>query len=205
MVAVGEAHNCALGEDKKVYCWGSNDKGQLGTGDTDALETPSAPALGLNDVVQIVAGAQHSCALDEAGKVHCWGGNDKGQLGDGLPIESDSFRSEPGEVVGLQGVTWIATGRQKHTCATTAEETYCWGNNFQGQLGDGTTNDSSSPKVVGGFGPARVLSVGSNHTCAVNAAGVPYCWGFNASGQLGIGNTSRMTSPAPLAPTGIRP
>lgn len=84
LLAVGGGHVCALEKDGTVWCWGANDKGQLGTGSTDTSPSPTPTKIPtLSNVVDIVSGANHVCALEKNGSVWCWGLNDRGQLGAG--------------------------------------------------------------------------------------------------------------------------
>src|SRR2546430_2356560 len=132
-----------------------------------------------------LAGGAASTGPRAAGATaYCWGSNAVGQLGDGTAID----RSSPVPVPPPAGVSFAAvTAGRLHTCGVTPAGTaYCWGSNSVGQLGDGTTNDRSSPVPVPpptGVSFAAVTA-GYSHTCATVAGTAPYCWGGNGSGQL---------------------
>ncbi|MDP3767527.1 MAG: hypothetical protein Q8S13_05895, partial [Dehalococcoidia bacterium] len=145
------------------------------------------PASTTDDtVVQIAAGGLHTCALTAAGGVKCWGDNTYGQIGHADGCELGRCLT-PVDVTGLtSGVTNITAGGD-HTCAVTATGALkCWGSNFYGQLGDGSTEDRSTPVDVVGLGSGvTAVSAGVGHTCArLNTGGVK-CWGRNDGGQLG--------------------
>ena len=101
----------------------------------------------------------------------------------------------PVDVVGVTGATQISAGAN-HTCAVVAGgAAKCWGSNFAGSLGDGTTTGYSSvPVGVVGVTGATQISAGSGHSCAVVAGGAVKCWGCNALGELGNGTTSTWES-----------
>jgi alpha-tubulin suppressor-like RCC1 family protein len=82
---------------------------------------------------------------------------------------------------------------------TTGERAYCWGGNFLGELGDGTTALRSRPVAVLGGLDFRQLDGGGNYTCGRTAAANAYCWGFNLAGQLGDGTTTNRLSPRAVA------
>lgn len=184
-------HNCALTLAGGARCWGQNDRGQLGDGSLTSRHT-AVDVTGLaSGVTAIAAGSRHGCAVHHGGAV-CWGGNDHGQLGNGSTVDS----SVPVAVTGLgSGVVAVGTGHA-HSCALTdLGALYCWGWNFSGQLGDGTTTDRSAPVPVSGMdaGVTR-LSVGGSHTCALTGGGTAWCWGKNTYGQLGDGSTTSQTT-----------
>ena len=188
-IAAGGAHTCAIAAGA-VHCFGANANGQLGDGTTadratppttTALGTPAAPAA------EIAAGDAHTCAVDGAGKVWCWGRGDEGQLGDG----GSDDRPAP-VAVALGAVTArpgaIAAG-SAHTCAVTAAgELACWGRDDRDQLGPATAAPST-PRIVAGVSDARAVAAGGAHTCAIAGdARRVWCFGANDHGQLGTGD-----------------
>jgi alpha-tubulin suppressor-like RCC1 family protein len=146
-IEAGGSIACAL-VGNVVKCWGSNNFGQLGDGTIIPQLTPVAVSGLSSGVKAIAVGGTHNCALTNMGGVKCWGRNIFGQLGDGTTIQ----RLTPVDVVGLSsGVKAIAVG-YGHTCAlTNIGGVKCWGDNGNGQLGDGTTTDRWTPVDVVGF------------------------------------------------------
>ncbi len=145
------------------------------------------PAMGF--VAKILAiGEVHTCAIDPANVMYCWGYNISGQLGDGSNI--DKTVATPVDTSGaLNGLTIkSASAGRLHTCAIASNsQLYCWGRNSYGQLGTGTTDDSWVPAPVSGaLSGQKVGSValGRYHTCAGSNKTL-YCWGDNTFGQLG--------------------
>ena len=194
-IASDDAHTCALTTEGRVKCWGRNSNGQLGNGTTTDFATPNpepvdvcATALcdsALSDIVAIDAGDSHTCALTASGGVKCWGRNGSGQVGDGTTMD----RATPTDVVGLESGVAAITAGGFHTCImTTAGGVRCWGSNTEGQIGDGTTENRSTPVDVAGLGSGvAAVTAGGLHTCALTAGGGVQCWGFNFEGQVGDG------------------
>jgi len=151
-------------------------------------------------VIQLVAGALHTCALLENGGVRCWGDGTSGQLGYGNTnnIGDDEHPAATGNVDVGGEVTQLAAGTS-HTCAVLKEgRVRCWGSNVFGQLGYGNTNDigdDETPASAGDVnvgGPVMQLVAGSRHTCALLEDGRVRCWGLGTSGQLGYRSSNNI-------------
>ena len=196
-VSVGYAHTCALMTDGTVRCWGGNRQGPLGDGTRTTSLVPQ-PVPGLAGIVSVSSGGVHTCVLTDAGGVKCWGYDAYGQVGNGTSGPTpDGDVLSPVDVVGLSaGVTAIASGGY-HSCALLAGgAAVCWGQNISGELGDGTTTNSSVPVSVaapsGGFAS---LASGAYHTCAITPQGAAMCWGDNDQGSLGNGGSTDRSVP----------
>ena len=192
-VSAGNYHTCALTSAGAVWCWGANWWGQLGDGTTYSQPAPVAVSGLAGDVVAISAGGEHTCAMTSGGALYCWGYNFAGQLGDGTTTN----RSTITPVIGLgSGVAGVSASFS-FTCAVTgAGAAYCWGENNNGQLGDGTYTDSLTPLAVSGLGTGTAaIETGGGHACAVTAGGAALCWGYNSYGQLGDGTTTTRLTP----------
>ena len=189
LITTGWAHSCALLTSGAVKCWGYNDYGQIGNGNTGFRSTPGDVSELSSGVTQIAAGFFHTCALLSTGGVKCWGRNSYGQIGNGLV---EATRLTPVDVSALSsGVTQIAAGFF-HTCALLSTGgVKCWGSNNYGQIGNGLV-EATRPTPVDvpslSFGVAQITA-GYNHTCALLSTGGVKCWGRNDSGQIGDGTS----------------
>ncbi len=205
-VTAGFQHTCALTSEGGVRCWGTNEAGQLGAGTTEELDPDNGRSgrflamqvVGLEaGVAAISTFSDTTCALTTAGGVKCWGDGFYGQLGNGETEDS----AVPVDVIGLdRGVTAITVG-SGHACAMTDTGVVkCWGDNSDGQLGDGTTESSDVPVDVVGLGTDIVeVSAGGGQTCAVNTAGGVTCWGNNTNGECGSDDFYwTLTEPTPV-------
>jgi len=207
-VSAGDNHACAL-KDGSVYCWGANNRGQLGNGGNEDSSLPVA-VKGISTAIQISAGEgrfvgspdAHTCALLRDGTVKCWGAGTEGQLGNKNLI--DAF--EPVLVQGITNAIQVSTGGQ-YTCALIDNgDVLCWGVNHSGQLGNGEKKESKTPVKVVGMEAVVQLSTGKQHACAVLVDGTIKCWGANHAEQLGFGenqDSGKGSSNIPLAVYGI--
>ncbi len=140
-------------------------------------------------------GDSHSCARRADGTVACWGKNLNGQLGNGAMTEYELL---PVAVVGLTDAVELAAA-ELHTCARRAAGTVvCWGDNSYGQLGNGTTQPSTTPVPVTGISDAVELVSGQEHFCVRTSGGQVLCWGRNDYGQLGNGGVAQALQPTPV-------
>lgn len=223
LIAAGGDHTCAILSSGAVRCWGRNDFGQLGRGNTanigDNETVYSAGDLDLGAgvmVKELALGDLHTCALLTTGAVRCWGRGDFGQLGYGN--NQNLGDNEP--INNLSNVSLTGTVRKVvagggHTCALTFAGTLrCWGSNFSGQLGQsypgypginaGGNNNwgdntgelpSNLPSDINVGAPVTDVVAGDNHTCTLSSDGQVRCWGRGAEGQLGYGNGNSLLTP----------
>ncbi|MEW2625662.1 chromosome condensation regulator RCC1, partial [Streptomyces sp. NPDC048106] len=195
-VATRDLHSLALTSDGRVLAWGLNNSGQLGDGTTTDRNTPVFTDLPAGTTVTaIAAGSEHSLALTSDGRVLAWGSNYYGQLGDGTTTD----RSTPVEVhlpAGAQ-VTAITAGYYHSLALTSDGRVLAWGRNNDGQLGDETTTDRSTPVEVHLPPDAQVTTIaaGGFHNLALTPDGRLLAWGYNRDGELGDGTTTNRTTP----------
>lgn len=218
-------HACAIASNR-AYCWGLNDRGQIGNGTTSwalspvAVTTPSGMA-GKNIISIATTGGfaingsgsdgttpngtrrAHTCAVTSDGQVYCWGSNQYGQMGQGS--WSMAVQSTPVRVMGAlstRTVTQVGTSYGTTCALTTGNQVYCWGQNTNGQVGDGTSGASThryNPTLIimtNALSGKTVTSVigGVNRQCVI-ASAVSYCWGLNTEGQLGDGTNISRSEP----------
>ena len=190
-LALGFVHSCGLTGDGTAYCWGNNGGGRLGNDQVGIAVEPMMVSGGLT-FVDMSAGGSHTCAVSDQSTAYCWGANGDGQLGirDLGPDCGGTCAATPIPVDFTFEVQSITAG-DAHTCALTTDAiAYCWGRNFDGQLGNGTLTDSPLPVLVQGGHRFLQLAAGGTHTCGLQTDSTAYCWGRNGSGQLGVPTTT---------------
>lgn len=196
-ISVGNKHACAV-VNAYTFCWGANNKGQLGNGSTaNSFQPVTAAVLISAGTKKISTGGDNSCAVT-LGKVLCWGDNTYGQLG--VSTASASHRTKPTEVPlfsdGNYTTTDVSVGAT-NACAisntSSSSRLYCWGKNDLKQVGNSSlpTTNVSTPTNVSSLNGRFIsdVSVGYSHACAIADAQL-YCWGSNSSYELGNTTTS---------------
>ena len=198
-VSAGIDYTVALKSDGTVWAWGNNRSAQLGDGTVIPRPIP-VKVSSLTGVVAVSAGMRATAALKADGTVWTWGNNFYGALGDG-GNNSGGQRLIPAQVSGLTDVVAVSVG--DHAVAVKADGTvWAWGDNGEGQLGDGTKTFRASPVQVSGL--AGVISAsagrpGSNHTVALKSDGTVWAWGNNDAGQLGDGTLTSSSYPVQVS------
>ncbi|MFC1641418.1 RCC1 domain-containing protein [Myxococcota bacterium] len=147
-VQVGAVHTCALDRDERLYCWGSNDHGQLGLGDQEVRSIPTS--VGSRQWRSVSAGERHSCGITGDGELFCWGDPAQGQLGLGSQeLDSEAGGEESPTRVGTRdGWRHVSAGADT-TCALDEDSRlYCWGANELGVVGTGDASAHLVPTAV---------------------------------------------------------
>jgi len=207
-ISVGVHHVCAVASDDKAYCWGRDTNGELGNGaPNSASSIPVVVTLGT--VKYISAGGYHTCAIASDDKIYCWGWNVEGQLG----IGSTSSKSVPTLISAGAlpvGVMKSVSSGSYFTCAIASDDkVYCWGEDYDGQLGNGSSGNlvNVAVQVVQGempVGAVKSIDVGGYHVCAVASDDKLYCWGYNYYGELGTSSFDDSNIPVKM-PFGAMP
>ncbi|HXQ63077.1 MAG TPA: MBG domain-containing protein, partial [Acidimicrobiales bacterium] len=206
LVAVGTGATAGATPTPVLAAWGYNGFGQLGTGDTNSQSSPVTVSLpGGATTTAVAAGGYHTLAIGSDGNLYAWGDNGFGQLGTGNTNSSSSP-----VVVTLPGgvhATEIAAGEYDSFAVGSDGRVYAWGDNSLAELGNGSTNGSTSPTAVSL--PAGItfhgLDAGEYSAFAIGSDGNLYAWGYNDKGQLGDGNKTTPTTPVTTSlPTGVK-
>lgn len=194
-VTAGAAHTCALKKDDSLWCWGSNYYGQLGNGTTDDKKIPTQIGNEKNWAMIAAGGTNYTCGLKKNGTLWCWGHNGFGQLG----VGTYDGKNTPTQVGTDTDWMMIFTSRGvslAYTCGVKNDGSlYCWGNNKDGQLGDGTTAKKLSPTKISAISNVIDAALGKSHACAITDPDSLWCWGENYWGQLGDGTKVNMKNP----------
>ena len=221
-IAAGIQWTCALDQQGVASCWGDNSLGTLGVPQVTTATSFPAVVVGAHQFTTITASGWGSntsgetCAVATDMRSYCWGSDLNGELGapgsdscgpigvlvlgpgpcakSPVPVQTSlTFRSVSA------GGSFTSFGG--HTCGITdAGDAYCWGDNSDGQLGDGTNASRSTPvAVAGGLKFLQVSAAQDDYTCGLAATGRIYCWGLNGAGQFGNGTVNSSNTPVPVS------
>ena len=204
-VTVGNGFACALTDTGRAFCWGWNYQGQMGNGTVGTPVTVPVPVTGGLIFTALAASGTHVCGLTGAGEVHCWGGNNYGEVGSGtvgpsVPVPTPVQTALRFTQISAEGV---GPDFSNSTCGLTVDgEAWCWGDNAFGQLGNGTTESSAVPVRVQSDVPFTSVHTGFFHSCAVAVAGELWCWGEQETdiGAFGARPEGLYTTPVALHP-----
>ncbi|RKH49818.1 RCC1 domain-containing protein, partial [Corallococcus llansteffanensis] len=194
-IAANGNFSLALGADGRLWAWGQNASGQVGTGNTSASVATPGVVQGLPTVRAMAAGVNHALALDADGKVWGWGLNTSAQVGTGA---TSAAVLAPVLVAGLPRAKAVAAGAG-HSLIIDEQfgNVWAWGQNTFGQVGTGSTSATPvvTPLPVNGVFAVTALVAGHNSSMALIGNGLAVAWGHNVSGQLGNGGTANSASP----------
>lgn len=197
-LGLGAQFSCAGRGEAGLFCWGRNDRGQLGNGTTaDDFDAVPGQVVDLpRGLVQLSAGFSHICGVFDGGAVHCWGDNEWGQVGNSMTGDGRHF-TRPQAVAGLVGIEALSSGGGLHSCALDDGSVLCWGYNSRGQLGNGSggggTDHESIPRAIADLTGMRGLGIGNRHSCAQGPDSI-LCWGAGFYGKLGNGEMGSAAS-----------
>lgn len=223
-VSTGQGATCALTVDGAVYCWGSNDVGNIGVAKAWGLD-PSGndnPSFDASDVLvptkvveavtpdasnvlkrgaapkftALSVGGKHACAIDAGGDVYCWGENAADQCGYDHKKTGWDDVAVPLRVAGANGGMVMVSLGDEHTQAMRDDGSiFAWGDNTYGEFGNGTKGGTNSAPTKVSITSAKLLAAGDEHACATKSDGSVWCWGYGGSGALGTGDTQDVAQP----------
>lgn len=190
-VSTGYGHTCGIRVDQSLWCWGLNNGGQLGIGsDEYEVYDPTQVAPG-SRWLSVTAGGYFTCGIHVDHSLWCWGGGGYGELGLG---DGDKSHNVPVQVGSHADWAEVSAGYDFACGVRAAHSLWCWGYNYNGQLGVGDRVDRHVPtRLVGGFWAE--VSNGSAHTCGLSVDGGLFCWGAGHHGDLGYGGATDQLAP----------
>lgn len=211
-VSLGTNHSCAIKDDKSLWCWGSNTSFQLGHSPTNSRkpsllsktnegETNDDESIENEAWRATSSGNSHTCAIKDDASLWCWGGNTKGQIGQG---NTTAFYSEPTELD--RDSKWLRISASgDHNCAIKDDNSlWCWGGNLTGQVGNGSTENVLRPSLIAETTSRwNKISLGTDHSCGIKVDNSLWCWGDNSRSQLGDNSTDPSRIPKLIYSAGV--
>ena len=208
-IAAGVRHVCALDTAGAAFCWGFSLLGETGSSVSGETVLPPFPVPGGEVFASLGAGDSFTCGLTSAGRVLCWGSDNRGELGRIVPACGSVFgftstcSPVPGPVATGERFASLSVGNA-HACGITLSgSVLCWGDNGQGQLGTGSFEPHYAPVVAQDGMRFTAIDASGAATCGTPAGGASVCWGLNLAGKLGVGTRIELST-TPLAIQGDR-
>lgn len=207
-ISAGNRYTCAVTTDNLGYCWGLNGDSQLGIGSGSGTGVPPTQVAGSLSFRIIEAGSSTTCGLTTSDAAYCWGLGGFGQLGNNSTTTEVSAPVAVSTTGGLPDTYASLTSGtlSDFFCGLTSSgEAWCWGQNSNGQLGNGTTTDAQTPVQVNPVASRTysAISTGWDFACAVTNLGEAYCWGNNANGRLGDNTITSKTTPTAVSTNAV--
>ncbi|QVK16776.1 DUF5011 domain-containing protein [Mycoplasmatota bacterium] len=210
-LSLGTYHSLAITSEGRIFTWGFNDYGQLGDGTTTARNTPTEITGNFNlgegeTITEVSLGYSNTSVITSEGRIFTWGCNNTSQLGDG----TTTARYTPTEITSHfylgdgETITKVSLGKYHSSAITSEGRIFTWGNNYYGQLGDGTTTARYTPTEITShfnLGEGETITeviLGCTHSSAITSEGRIFTWGNNNYGQLGDGTTTNKSIPTEI-------
>jgi hypothetical protein len=193
-LALGQYHTSCIKTDGTLWLWGQNKYGQMATNERTHRSSPVQTVAAGTNWKQVASGGFHTAAIKTDGTLWLWGQNAFGALGDNTSVS----KSSPVQTI-AGGTNWksVAGGGFSTAAIKTDGTLWAWGNNNNGQFGDNTVANKSSPvqTVAGGTNWKQVAIAGNSHMAAIKNDGTLWLWGGNFTGALGDNSITHRSSP----------
>lgn len=195
-IIAGSANACGIRNDDEIYCWGNNSVGRNGNGTDSGYQYSPGIINEAGPWIDISVGGQSACAIKADGSAWCWGKGQSGSLGDGVGGDHEEWDPIPIDDPDDWKSINIGSGTG---CGVKTDDTgWCWGQNANGVVGDGTGSNRLRPVEIDGSYSWKYITPAQTHACGIQADNTVWCWGRETGGQLGNGSSSSTEQQSPV-------